>query len=49
MGTKKSALLLLATRHPHISHNIVNLMERMPNISGTKIAYKMRGRMWTVL
>ncbi len=42
MGTKKSALLLLSTRHTHISHNIVNLMERMPNISGTKIAYKMR-------
>ncbi len=42
MGTKKSALLLLSTRHPHISHNIVNLMERMPNISGTTLAYKMR-------
>jgi hypothetical protein len=41
MGTKKSALLLLATRHPHISHSIVSLLERMPNIGGTKIAYKM--------
>jgi hypothetical protein len=49
MGTKKSALLLLATRHPHISHNIVSLLKRMPNISGTVIAYIKCGSMWTVL
>jgi hypothetical protein len=32
MGTKKNALLLLSTRHPQISQNIVSLMETMPNM-----------------